>query len=352
MSNLFLFLAVCLYCIWLAGAVQLSDLMTIAGGNTFGGCAGRLGPPDILDAWHEESIDSLSVAIDALVNKWDQNNNDGRRVRAALNVFFRIPPNRGATSRSLKNTIQRNLGRVFDWLQDDLEGIPPASTFLFCDSTFLVQKNAATDQAQDYQGRGITVNNNPITIGGVTVYANNLRGGNIPWWSGNRSPINGYYFAGPNSGGNYCNDPGHYGLTSTLNALRGNPSGGQPVTHAQYQSVILCPSAFDNTVQVNSWNAGNAATQVGTSLQAVTPKSTTLMHEAFHVVFGTQMLQGDSEIYTLARCVAATANPSRRNPESYVYFVAAMYYLFGDPADGVIATNWNFAETPGNAQVP
>lgn len=41
---------------------------------------------------------------------------------------------------------------------------------------------------------------------------------------------------------------------------------------------------------------------------------------------------------------------ARKNPENYVFFTAAMYYLFGDKADGVITTNWDFTKGPDKAK--
>jgi hypothetical protein len=48
----------------------------------------------------------------------------------------------------------------------------------------------------------------------------------------------------------------------------------------------------------------------------------------------------------IAECIEfARTNPevkAQRNPENYVFFVAHMYYLFGEADDG-INTNWDFA---------
>lgn len=185
---------------------------------------------------------------------------------------------------------------VRNWLNNNLGGIPPTETYLFCNSDFLVQK-ANTDQAEDYQGAGITQNGQNVPIS--TAYAANLGGGNVAWWAGDHTTANGYYFTSANSGGNYCNTAGNDGLTAHLLLWAVNPNGGPPTQRAEYSTVLLCPSSFTDPTKPDTWLAGSNQIRAGHSLQTALPKCTTLMHEAFHLIFGAGpepgMLQGNSE---------------------------------------------------------
>ena len=239
---------------------------------------------------------------------------------------------------------------------------------------------------------------NPVTIAGVPGYvaANTAAGaGSTPWWSGTHSPVNGYYFSP--TGGAYCttstnaNDPNDFplGLTAEIKELEVD-SSGNPTQRTPIESIIICGVAFTNTDHPASYKVGDAAISAGTNLQKVVPKSATLLHEAFHLLFGVDtgedpnnpggFLEGDelcrwperypwiaayarhrvlnltffdnadsARIDDIAQCIdAAKDNPvktARRNPENYVFFVAHMYYLFGEP-DGDAGTsidkNWDF----------
>lgn len=135
-----------------------------------------------------------------------------------------------------------------------------------------------------------------------TAYATKLKGGNVPWWAGEHTTANGYYFTAANSGGNYCNAAGNYGLTSILNlyvADPKNPKGTKPRS-IMYQTVVLCPGSFTIPTRPDTWIAGSNQIRAGTSLDQALPKCTTLLHEAFHVVHGTSMLEGDSEFCKLS----------------------------------------------------
>ncbi|KAI0490350.1 hypothetical protein F4859DRAFT_520171 [Xylaria cf. heliscus] len=350
--GLVLFHAICV-------SVDIGDLFTIQAGPTNGGCDTRLNPANILDAWHQESIDSIVTAINA-IEKYNEDSRSGERVRDALFDFFGIPtliPKDTSKLKSLVQKVSDNLKHVEEWLSGENKGVSKASTYLFCDSTFLVQKDPTIDVALDYKGYGIIVNGDLITISSVGVYAKDLRGGRVPWWSGDRTDVNGYYFTLPNSGGNFCSGE-NFGLTATLRALEQKGDGAKPVISSTVvNNVILCPSAFDNPTQKNSYTEAVATIREGTSLEDVVPKSTNLLHEAFHLVLGagpTGFLEGPSEFYKLAECLdAATIDPTkvaRRNPENYVFFIMTMYYLFGDREDGVITTNWDFTNGPGMAK--
>jgi hypothetical protein len=142
----------------------------------------------------------------------------------------------------------------------------------------------------------------------ATAYPGRLTGGNVAWWAGDRTTANGYYFTDANSGGNYCNTPGNDGITANLLLVRSTPNG-LPTQHAEYSTVVLCPSSFTNAARPNSWTAGSAQIVAGVSLQTVLPKSTTLLHELFHLIHGagtTGFLEGNDEFCELISIVRAT----------------------------------------------
>lgn len=55
-------------------------------------------------------------------------------------------------------------------------------------------------------------------------------------------------------------------------------------------------------------------------------------------------------IDTLAQCTdrRKTKAALRRNPESYVFFISSMYYLFGTAS--AIPVNWDFTNRPNYAR--
>jgi hypothetical protein len=73
---------------------------------------------------------------------------------------------------------------------------------------------------------------------------------------------------------------------------------------------VLCPQSFTNVLllpgkekQPESYKVGDESIAVGTNLADVVPRSASLLHEAFHVVFGAGeygFLQGNKEICRLA----------------------------------------------------
>lgn len=105
-------------------------------------------------------------------------------------------------------------------MQDWLEGrksqrYPKEDLYLFCSGKFLVDKDPASE-AQDYLGDIIMRDGSPVVIRDVPVYRRELeRDGNIPWWAGDMTEINGYYIVPEDSGGNYCGD-GNLGLTTNI----------------------------------------------------------------------------------------------------------------------------------------
>ncbi|KAI0443519.1 hypothetical protein F4803DRAFT_549967 [Xylaria telfairii] len=342
----------------LSDDVNIDDLFTIQTGSANGGCNARVNPVNILDDWHQEAIDSITTAISA-IEKYNQGDKDGERVRNALFDFFKIPTAIPKDKSKLKPLVQKvsdNLKHVEEWFSGENKGVDKDSTYLFCDSTYLAQKDPNTDTAQDYLGKDIIANGEPVPISGVAVYANDLKRGNVPWWAGDHTNINGYYFTSPNSGGNYCAQK-NFGLTSTLRTLKQDANGIPVESSDVVSNVVLCPYAFDNDVQKNSYKEAVLTISEGTSLEDAVPKSTTLLHEAFHLVLGsgsTGFLEGNSEIYGLAKCIEAAmknaVGVARKNPENYVFFTAAMYYLFGDKSEGVITTNWDFTNGPDKAK--
>lgn len=55
----------------------------------------------------------------------------------------------------------------------------------------------------------------------------------------------------------------------------------------------------------------------------------------------------------LAPCIELAAKNqglARRNPENYVFLIAALHYYFGEAEDG-ITRNWNFLEEPSSARL-
>ena len=166
--------------------------------------------------------------------------------------------------------------------------------WLFCDSTFLDEK-APTDTAFDFKGDQIKdKNGNPVAIKDVPVYQKKLAEdrANKPWWTGRDTALKGYYF--DELGGNYCSNPKNLAATAATQRVEVD-ANGKPVNKGEVASVILCPSAFDNTKQPNSYRDANALITDRTSLAAAVPKSATLLHEVFHAVRGTDMLSGKEE---------------------------------------------------------
>lgn len=164
---------------------------------------------------------------------------------------------------------------------------------MFCGSDFLIHQGEDSP-AQDFNADVILDNNgNIVTIADVPGYAEALAE-NITseaWWSGDLTPVNGYYFSP--TGGDYCDGAG-LGLTALIKEIN------EPTRPNGIESLIICRSSFTNG-QPDNYRDGDALIQAGTNLARVVPKSATLLHEVFHVLFGagpTGFLQGDE----LCRC--------------------------------------------------
>lgn len=239
----------------------------------------------------------------------------------------------------------------------------------------------ADDPVQDYMGNNILLNGRPVTIS--EAYKAATRNGDTPWFSGDHTPFNGYYFTGLNGGGNYCMSNTNLGFTSNLRTLRQAKKSGKAAPYPWLNNyVILCPSSF-TTANPDSYELGSSAITAGMPLDRFIPKSATFLHELFHVGFGTNFNEGTAESckyqYTntqilyqnymlnfltctdgLARCIElAMINRvmARKNPENYIFFISSMYYLFGETSgdqgsNPAITVYWDFTNGPDHAQGP
>ncbi|KAK4038077.1 hypothetical protein C8A01DRAFT_48254 [Parachaetomium inaequale] len=332
-------------------AVEITDLFTVQPGARDGGCDDRAA---VLDQWLSEGIDSIDVALNAI----DEYRQDPR-VRRAMSVIFGIPIPEGpggptpehalnietvrgyiAHVGNFYNHVQVNGGSMYD----------RAEYWLFCHSTFLALHDP-TDPASDYMGKEmLNQTNDPIRIMDVQKYKDKLAEDkkNKPWWSGDLTDLNGYFFA--ENGSNYCYPtPGEYdlGITAAIQHLE-QGANGQAETRGEIASVIICPYSFDESPQPDSYRDANDLIARRTNLAKAVPKSATLLHEAFHAILRTAFLSGMDEKYDIADCLRlAGRNPSaaRKNPENYVFFIAHMYHMRGGE-DGdepwSIRTQWDF----------
>jgi hypothetical protein len=168
-----------------------------------------------------------------------------------------------------------------------------AAFWLFCHSTFLALHNP-TDPAIDYQGNDILdQDGKQIRIVDVGNYQEKLSedADNKPWWSGELTDLNGYYFT--EYGGNYCYED-DLGVTAAIQPLI-QGANGQAQNADEIASVILCPYSFDGSPRPDSYKNANNLLASGTNLADAVPKSATLIHEAFHAIHGTEFLAGDEE---------------------------------------------------------
>ncbi|KAI1345752.1 hypothetical protein F5Y01DRAFT_322793 [Xylaria sp. FL0043] len=346
-----------------AFCVTVDQLFVVQSGASNGGCDkyfDQVKKDGILDNWVEEINFSLSTAIDGL----DLYNQD-IRIRRAVQTFFGVR-NRGKASNNAQQAIDKiadNLKHVQDFVSYASSAGQPiyqnSNFHLFCGSDFLVRQ-AVDTPALDWQAKQILDNKgNPVNIAAVPEYAAALAGepDKEAWWSGDHTPVNGYYFS--NTGGEYCDtksstnndaDGHNLGLTAVIQQLGVVGSTGAART---VDNIIICDYSFTNPDRPESYAAGDAAIVAGTNLAKAVPRSATLFHELFHLLFGvdngadpqnpTGFLEGD-EIYDLAQCIETARKDglkAQRNPESYVFFVTHMFYLLGVSGDG-ITKNWDF----------
>ncbi|EQB59248.1 hypothetical protein CGLO_00386 [Colletotrichum gloeosporioides Cg-14] len=279
--------------------LEITDVFTVQrGGDSTGGCDARLDP--LLDNWLTESLFSLTAAIDA-VDAYDRR----FEVRYAMLAFFSFEiqdtlgtKQENPTRYRTWEKIRKNMVEVKNFLEHD-KVVPGGDVFKFpkekfwlhCHSTFLTEQSS-TSPALDYEGNEIKKDDKPITIQELAAYqkAISKEPNAKPWWSGVNTDQNGYYFS--EDGRNYCQGD-NLGATASIKPLKAE--GGQAVTKPEIASVILCPYAFDNTKNPDNYRDANAKLKKDVRLDAVLPKSTTLVHEAFHAVHGDKFLAGKEE---------------------------------------------------------
>lgn len=115
---------------------------------------------------------------------------------------------------------------------------------------------------------------------------------NKPWYSGELTNLNGYYFT--EYGGNYCYDD-DLGVTAAIHPLTPDANGAAEGASEAVASIIVCPYSFDGSPRPNSYRQANNLLRVGTNLADAVPKSATLLHEAFHAVHGIAFLSAGDE---------------------------------------------------------
>ncbi|KAM7191245.1 hypothetical protein V8F20_009423 [Naviculisporaceae sp. PSN 640] len=349
-------------------SAKIKDVFTVQSGANHGGCDNYMSD---LDLWLDEAIQSLGNTVKALETSYNEDSKLGRRVRKSMFWFFQVPQQIDASGK-LKGTANALAGRmreVFQWLSGDTKKVKPENYYLFCGSDFLVQKNPQ-DVAKDYKGEDVIVKGEPLPMENVPGYKAASKNGDVAWWSGDRSDINGYWFEAPTSGANYCrspNDPKFDGedsnlaFTGIIKLLTPTKSGTPQLRNKQL--IIICPRAFKTAKFRNSFKdaAADPEMKPGQNLEWALPRSATFTHEAFHIFHGTLLNEGWQETYGLAKCVNL-ANPSsetdpkeakllvasaRKNPENFVYLSSALHYL----TDTGLAKRWDFCEDPGSVRV-
>ncbi|KAF3808299.1 hypothetical protein GCG54_00006920 [Colletotrichum gloeosporioides] len=324
--------------------LEITDVFTVQrGGDSTGGCDARLDP--LLDNWLTESLFSLTAAIDA-VDAYDRR----FEVRYAMLAFFSFEiqdtlgtKQENPTRYRTWEKIRKNMVEVKNFLEHD-KVVPGGDVFKFpkekfwlhCHSTFLTEQSS-TSPALDYEGNEMKKDDKPITIQELAAYqkAISKEPNAKPWWSGVNTDQNGYYFS--EDGRNYCQGD-NLGATASIKPLKAE--GGQAVTKPEIASVILCPYAFDNTKNPDNYRDANAKLKKDVRLDAVLPKSTTLVHEAFHAVHGDKFLAGKEEKYGITECLTMSAEKQQTNPESYVFFIAYMNHRYGKVDEGEENEPW------------
>ncbi|KAK8122175.1 hypothetical protein PG984_010845 [Apiospora sp. TS-2023a] len=281
-------------------ALEITDIFNVQPGASDGGCDDRAG---VLDQWLSEGIESLDVALKAI-----NNYRKDPEVRKSLSTIFGI-----RNDQSLTEDASVALNRV---------------------------------KTSDYQGKDILdQNGNPIRIMDIPKYDERLAGDpdNKPWWSGELTALNSYYFT--EHGGNYCHTD-ELGLTAKMEPFRAG-ANGQAEAVGEIAGVILCPYSFEGSSKPDSYKEASNRLVVGQNLADAIPKSATLLHEAFHALFGVEFLAGDAERYDIAACLSlANSQPgmAQVNPENYIFFIAHMYHLRGEDGNEPwsIPTQWDF----------
>ncbi|GKT58404.1 hypothetical protein ColTof4_12335 [Colletotrichum tofieldiae] len=219
-------------------AVEITDIFTVQPGTLDGGCDGRAA---VLDQWLSEGIESLDVTLNAI----DEYNQDPR-VRRSMSVIFGIANSgrlggantpRAIAVKRVRDYIE-HIGNFYNQKQENGRPLYDKSGYwFFCDSTFL-SLHEPTSPASDYRGNDILdQNGNPIRIMDIPKYQQQLSedADNKPWWSGELTDLNGYYFT--EYGGNYCYED-DLGVTAAIQPFR-QGANGQAETAEEIASVIV-----------------------------------------------------------------------------------------------------------------
>jgi len=132
-----------------------------------------------------------------------------------------------------------------------------------------------------------------IPVNQVPRYRDALRSdsGAKAWWLGEYTDLNGYFF--DSDGAGFCSIPKNHGVTVAIRPLQ--PTNGFSTQASILAGVVICPSAFDGSDQLDSYRDANNKLAPGTSFEEAIPKSSTLVHEVFHNIHGNEFLSGKWE---------------------------------------------------------
>ncbi|KAJ3491612.1 hypothetical protein NLG97_g5559 [Lecanicillium saksenae] len=327
-------------------AVEITDIFTVQTGTDNGGCGNYMTE---LDNWLTEIDYSLHAAQEAIEDKYDQR----VEVRRSMSHIFGV---RNTGRLPQKGVRRKNVNDVNAWISHARDfigvargenGLPvyPRTNFrLFCDSAIFTPR-APTDTAVDFEGNPIVnKKNEPVAIKDVPIYETKLHGDtrNQAWWMGDHTDLNMYVFL-PNPS-QYCREEDAIGLTVDLFPLKRGPDGTAQNDDPKV-AIILCPRALQDTSKPASYRDGSSRIEVGTDLGTVITRSATLLHEIFHAIGGAIFLGEGREKSDAINMANANPEDARRNPESYAFFVAHMYYLYGTNEGNLpesIVRNWDF----------
>ncbi|RWA13178.1 hypothetical protein EKO27_g1887 [Xylaria grammica] len=332
-------------------AVEIDDVFTVHPGPRDGGCDEQLGT---LDQWLSEAIESVDTALLAI----DDYNQD-IRVRRSMSIFFGIANSGRLGSTGARVNAVAGVRANIEYIQsffnhriNEETGVAHYNRddyWLFCHSEFLSLQEPSWP-ALDYLAQEIRdQDDNQVPIMNIPDYAARLGEdpNNRPWWSGELTTLNGYYFS--DTGASYCYDT-ELGLTAAIQPLRRGVDG-QAENANPIASIILCPYSFDGSPRADSYRDANNLIHAGTNLADAVPKSATLLHEGFHAIFGAGdegFLEDTEELYDIAACinvVSSDVTRARRNPENYIFFIAHMFHMRGEEEGEEpwsIHTQWDF----------
>lgn len=170
---------------------------------------------------------------------------------------------------------------------------------LYCDSSWQIQEaNGVHATARDVNGQPVWINGQPQSIS--SLYGTAIKAGQLPYWS---NVMQCYVFEAPDNAGQYCaNNPQSKGATANARYTTGVDAYDN--TNSPTLSIVtLCPLAFSDPEDIADLpqnaqgmrdNQGRAI-ENGTPLSKVLPRSSTLLHEAFHVRYGGRMKSTDEK---------------------------------------------------------